>query len=624
MRRIDTLWLTTALALMPLAMPAAMAHEPAAAAQTAPPPTDAAATSESARLNRWFDAKFEEQLAFSPITQTFLGRKTDNDKIDDFSLDAADRQLQWLRDATAEMQASFDYAALTPETKISWDLWLYNLAQAEAAVKYRSNEYMFTQMQGMQSFLPSFLIDQHVVESEADMTGFISRLRETARALDQLLARAQANAAAGTRPPRFAYEGVIDQSVKVTTGAPFDDGAPSALWSATEEKLAALVAKGVIDQARSDELAQQARTALTDALHPAYQRLITWLREDMANSDAEARGVAALNDGEAFYNHMLANQTTSDLTADAVHNIGLAEVARIRGEMEVIKDKVGFDGDLQAFFAFLRTDDRFYFSDDDKGAQDYIAAAEGHLNVIKARLPEFFGLLPKADLVVKRVEPFREQDGAAQHYRSGTPDGSRPGTYYAHLSDMRAMPIHLLEVIAYHEGNPGHHMQISISQELEGVPKFRSQGGGFNAYVEGWALYSELLAKDMGAYSDPYSDFGRLTSEMWRAIRLVVDTGIHSKGWGEEQAVQYMLANSAIAETAVRSEIQRYIVWPGQATGYKIGMLKILELRAKAQAALGDDFDIRGFHDTVLGGGALPLSLLEKQVDQWIAARLAD
>ena len=265
----------------------------------------------------------------------------------------------------------------------------------------------------------------------------------------------------------------------------------------------------------------------------------------------------------------------------------------------------------------LRDGSQFYFPDTDEGRQEYIDAAEDKLGFIDERLPQYFGILPKADLVVKRVEPFREQDGAAQHYFPGSPDGSRPGIYYMHLSDMTEMPKTQLEVIAYHEGNPGHHMQISIAQELEAVPTFRTQAG-FSAYSEGWGLYAELLAKEMGAYNDPYSDFGRLSSEIWRALRLVVDTGLHSKGWTEQQAIDYMMANSAEPQESVTSEVQRYIVWPGQATSYKVGMLKILELRERAESELGDSFDIKSFHDTILGGGAMPLAVLERRVDSWI------
>jgi uncharacterized protein (DUF885 family) len=295
--------------------------------------------------------------------------------------------------------------------------------------------------------------------------------------------------------------------------------------------------------------------------------------------------------------------------------------------MEAIKTEVGFTGTLQEFFKSIRDakdDERHYYPDTDEGREAYIADATAAIEKIKAELPNYFGILPKADLIVKRVEAFREQPGAAQHYFPGTPDGSRPGIYYAHLSDMKAMPKGELEVIAYHEGLPGHHMQISIAQELTSVPKFRTQAG-FTAYSEGWGLYAEWLAKQMpGTFEDPYSDFGRLGSEIWRAIRLVVDTGLHSKGWTEEQAVQYFLANSAITEGQARSEVRRYIVNPGQATAYKIGMIRIQHLRAKAEKALGPKFDIKGFHDLVVGGGSVPLTVLDGRVDDWIARRKAD
>lgn len=570
-------------------------------------------------INIWFDRKFEEELAFSPIRQTQLGIKADYDKIDDLSVEAEQKQLEWWQAATAEMEANFDYTALSDDAKLSWDMWQFRTTQAEAAAKFRNQEYILHQMNGTHTSLPSFLIGQHFVDSDSDMTAFIARIGGIGRAIDQALERAKTNAAAGTRPPQFSYDAVIAESRKITSGAPFDDGQPSALWTASEGHLARLVAGGTITEGRAGELRDDARIALTERMAPAYARLAEWFTQDRPNADAEARGVSALNNGAQFYDYRLNTMTTTDLTADEIHNIGLSEVVRIRGEMETIKDQVGFTGDLQAFFTFMREDDQFYFSNDDQGAQDYIDAAEKHLAFIKTRLPDYFGILPKAPLEVRRVEPFREQDGAAQHYRTGTPDGSRPGIYYAHLSDMRAMAIPSLEVIAYHEGNPGHHMQLSIAQELTGIPRFRSQGFYLSAFGEGWGLYSELLAKEMGAYADPYSDFGRLTAEIWRAIRLVVDTGIHSKGWSEQQAVDYFLANSPIPQAAVKSEVRRYIVMPGQATAYKIGMLKILELRAKAETQLSDKFDIRGFHDSILGGGSVPLGLLETRVDQWIA-----
>jgi len=569
-------------------------------------------------LNAWFDEKFEEQLAFSPITQTGLGRKTDYDKIDDFSEDAQLAQLEWMRDATAQMEASFDYDELTNAAKLSYDMWKYRLEQAERSWEFREQAYILHQMGSAQSSLPTFLLTQHTVENESDMEAFIARIGGIGTAMDQLLDRAQTNAAAGTRAPRFAYDAVILESNNLTSGAPFDDGEASAMWQAVERHLSSLVEDDKITEERAEELREEARNALTQEFAPAYARTVAWFEEDRPNTSEETIGVTALPNGEAFYAASLKEMTTTDLTADEIHQIGLDEVERIQAEMREIMEKVGFDGTLQEFFEFTRTDPQFFYPDTDEGAEQYIAQAKAHIDALTERLPEFFGRLPKAPLEVRRVEPFREQDGAAQHYRAGTPDGSRPGIYYAHLSDMTAMPIPELESIAYHEGNPGHHMQLSIAQELEGVPKFQSQGGFISAYGEGWALYTELLAKEMGGYQDPYSDFGRLSSEIWRAIRLVVDTGIHAKGWSEEEAVQYALENSPNPEAAVRSEVQRYYVLPGQATSYKIGMIRIQELRAKAEEELGDKFDIRGFHDTVLGGGSVPLSILETRVDQWI------
>ncbi|WP_271078840.1 DUF885 domain-containing protein [Aurantiacibacter sp. MUD61] len=587
----------------------------AAEAETA---TIECATTQTECINTWFEEKFEEYLAFSPILQTSLGIKTDYGALDDFSVEGIEEQNAWLQQARADMEANFDYDALDDEAKQSYDMMIYLAESSAGRMEYLDNEYILHQMQGAHAFLPSFLLGQHTVESEEDMVAFISRLEAMGPAMDQLLIRAQANAELGTRPPRFSYDAVIAESQGLISGAPFDDGEPSDLWAGTEERLTSLVEEGTITEERAEELREDARVALTQSMAPAYQRVVDWFSEDIENTVA-GNGVSSLANGEAYYNYMLEQSTTTELTADEIHEIGLSEVARIRGEMEAIKEQVGFEGTLDEFFVFIREDPQFFFSNDEAGAQAYIDRATMHIDELTERLPEFFGRLPRAALEVRRVEPFREQDGAAQHYRPGTPDGSRPGVYYAHLSDMTAMPIPPLEAIAYHEGNPGHHMQISISQELEGIPRFRTQGAYQTAYVEGWALYSEVLAKEMGGYEDPYSEFGQLQSEMWRAIRLVVDTGIHAKGWTEDEAVAYCLENSPNPETVARSEVQRYFVLPGQATSYKIGMMRIQELRAEAEEELGDDFDIRGFHDTLLNGGSMPLSILERRVDLWKA-----
>jgi len=579
----------------------------------------AGATSEDARINAWFEKKYEEQLQFSPVQMTFLGRKDRYSELDDMSREAEQKRLAWKVAALEEMKSTFDYDALGDATKLSWDLFEYQVQAAQAADRFADHGYPFEQMGGMQSQLPTFLISFHKVEEESDYTAYVSRLREVPRAFGQLMDQVKHSAELGIRPPRFAHEGVIEQAGKVITGAPFTDGKDSALWADAQAKADALVEAGKIDATRAQELKDSARAALVEAVQPAYADVIAWYKADLPNADVNPSGVGTTHpDGAAYYAERLRAATTTDLTPDQVHQIGLDEVARIRGEMEALKEKVGFEGDLKAFFKFVDTDPQFKYPNTDAGRQGYIDDATKAIDTIKKQLPNYFGLLPKADLVVKRVEPFREVDGAAQHYYPSTPDGSRPGVYYAHLSDMNSMPKTTLEVIAYHEGLPGHHMQIAIAQELEGVPEFRKQAG-FNAYQEGWGLYAEALAKEMpGTYTDPYSEYGRLTSEMWCAIRLVVDTGMHAKGWTQEQAVEYFSENSSIPLATIQAEVQRYLTWPGQATSYKIGMIKIQELRAKAEKELGDGFDIRGFHDTVLGGGALPLTLLERKVDQWV------
>lgn len=581
-------------------------------------PDSADVPSETERLNTWFEERYEEQLQQSPIQLTFIGRKDRYDEVDDFSEENEDRQLEWQRGTVEEMKREFDYDELTSEAQVSYDIWVYQYEDAAANLEFRGNGYIFTQFFGPQALIPTLLSNFHRVDTRSDMDAYIKRIGGFSRGMNQLIDRAQKYAANGVRPPRFAYEGVLEQASAVVTGAPFDDGNASTLQADAHRKIAALLEAEEIAEEDAAAFEDAVDKALIEGLKPAYDRLIAWVEKDLDNADAEAEGVFALPNGEAYYNRQLAAFTTTKLTANEIHRIGVDDVARLRDEMETVRHEVGFEGDLQAFFDYVREDEQFFYSNDDEGRQAYMDAVEERLAFINERLPEYFGILPKADLVVKRVEEYREQDGAAQHYFPGTPDGSRPGVYYMHLSDMSAMPVPQLEVIAYHEGNPGHHMQNSIAQELEGTPTFRTQAG-FGAYGEGWGLYSELLAKEMGAYDDPYSEFGRLSSEMWRALRLVVDTGLHSKGWTRQQAIDFMMENSAEPLTSVESEVDRYIVLPGQATSYKVGMIRILELRAKAEAALGDKFDIRGFHDTVLGGGAVPLSVLERRVDTWIS-----
>ena len=578
---------------------------------------------ETQRLNAWLDEQYAEQLETSPMTKTALGDKTDYGQLDDFSLAAEQRDLEWLRESVTTMLSEFDYTQLTDDGKLSYDMWKFSLERAEAGVPYRQHGYIFGRG-GPHAYLPNFLINFHRVDTVADLDAYVSRLRELDRVFTELLERSRAASAAGIRQPRFGYDFALAEIERVTAGAPFSnsDSSPnSPLWTDLQSKTTALIDEGLLSAEEAQVYFQQIQALLAGEVKTAYEEVAAWLREDREIASEEAQGVWALPDGEAFYNYRLAQMTTVDLTAEEIHQIGLDEVARIQAEMETIKQQVGFDGSLQEFFTFMREDEQFYFPNTDEGRQAYLDLNNKYLDAIALKLPDYFGRLPKAALEVRRVEAFREQAGGAQHYSAGTPDGSRPGVFYSHMSDMSTLPIFQLEDVAYHEGSPGHHMQISIQQELEDVPKFRTQYRT-TAYTEGWGLYSEWLAKEMGGFEDPYSDFGRLGGEIWRAIRLVVDTGIHSKRWTEEEAVQYFLANSPQAEGAVRSEIKRYIATPGQATAYKIGMLKIQEVRRNAEQALGEAFDIREFHDIVLGAGALPLPLLEARVNRWISDSL--
>jgi uncharacterized protein (DUF885 family) len=491
------------------------------------------------------------------------------------------------------------------------------LQRAEESAKWRRHRYVFSRG-GAPTGIPSFLMNFHRVDEKSDMDAYVARVGLIDEALDQLLVRAKAAAADGIHMPTFRYDEAIGEINRLMSGAPFSAGKDSSLFGDAKAKIKALQDAGKITNDEAKAYVKQVASAMTQQMKPAYDRVVAFLVADKPNGQKpEKQGALALPDGAKFYTASLYLQTTTAMTAEAIHALGLQEVARIRAEMEKVKETAGFKGTLAEFFVFMRTDKRFYLPNNDAGAAEYLHLAEGYLAGMKAKLPQYFGILPKADLIVKRVEPFREQPGGAQHYMGGTPDGSRPGIFYAHLSDMNAMPIYQLENIAYHEGLPGHHMQISIQQELTGLPTFRTQYF-YGAFAEGWGLYSEALAKEMGFDADPYNDFGRLAGEIWRAIRLVVDTGIHAKGWTQQQAEAYFLANSPQPAQAVKSEIERYILQPGQATSYKIGMIAIQQLRDEAKAALGAKFDYRTFHDTVLGGGALPIPVLQAKVRRWI------
>jgi uncharacterized protein (DUF885 family) len=528
--------------------------------------------------------------------------------------------MAWRGDSVARMRAEFDRTELDVEGQLSWDLWEYQLEIAELNLPFRRHAYIFGR-NGPQSRLPSRLISNHRVDSVSDMEAYISRLQQSRRYMSQYLDRAKLSVADGIRAPFFDYDQAIREVKRIVTGAPFTEGGSSALWSDVSEKILALRDRKLIDEAEAARLSNEAKNALLNYLKPGFDDVLAWLESDRVNASEIAQGASSLPNGDDYYSARLQTMTTLQMGADEIHVLGISEVARIHKEMESIKRVVGFEGSLQDFFGFLREDDQFYFETNDQGRADYLALAEVHLTQMYTRLPDYFGILPKAGLEVKRVESFRETAGGAAHYRRGTKDGSRPGTFYVHLTDMRAAAVNRLENLSYHEGVPGHHMQRSIQTELENIPQFRTNGG-YTAYSEGWGLYAELLGKEMGGYNDPFADMGRLSGELWRAVRLVVDTGIHTKDWTQAEAVNYALANSPRPDSSVRSEVRRYFNNPGQATAYKIGMLKIIEYREKAEAQLGEKFDIKEFHDTVLGSGPIPMIALEAQVDRWISRTL--
>jgi uncharacterized protein (DUF885 family) len=572
------------------------------------------ALSESEKANALFEEIFMEEVMRSPMYQTYLGIKDDYDKLDDYTDANADRDLEYAR-KNLERLGQIDPAALDEQAALSYELMRSQLEDQIADNRWRYHNYPVNQMFGMHSGLPSFMINQHVITDISDAEAYISRLNEFKRALAELEANLYKRAEMGILAPKFVYPYVLSDINNVVTGAPFTEGPDSTLLADFKGKLTKLD----IEPNAAEALVSEANKALLNSVGPGFNALANTVRTLEMQSDTRD-GAWKLPDGDAFYNRALARTTTTDMDAETIHNLGLAEVERIHGEMRDIMRDVNFDGDLQAFFEFTRVDSQFYYPDTPEGKERYLSEATAWIDDMKARLDTLFLVKPQADLVVKAVEPFREKSAGKAFYQRPAPDGSRPGTYYANLYTMEAMPIYQMEALAYHEGIPGHHMQIAIAQELQGIPKFR-RFGGYTAYTEGWGLYAELIPKEIGLYDNPYSDFGRLAMELWRACRLVVDTGIHAKKWTREEAIDYLKLNTPNPESDIVKAIERYIVMPSQATAYKVGMLKILELRERAKQVLGEKFDIREFHDAVLKQGPLPLTVLEGQVDIWIAKK---
>ncbi|MBW1294484.1 DUF885 domain-containing protein [Aquimarina litoralis] len=572
----------------------------------------------SKKLNDWFETQFQEEIDDSPMMQTYLGVKTDDyGKWDDISskklvhdMDKSKKRLRYLKD-------SVDIEYLNKATSLSYRLMIQDLENSIQDFQYRFYDYPVNQMYGMQAEIPAFLINMHQIENKSDAEAYISRLKGIDELFTQQIENIKIREKNGIVPPKFVFPKVLNDCRNLITGKPFDESNnESTLLADFKEK----IEKIEISEEDKIALITQAENALREDVKTAYDKLIHLLEDQQQRATVDD-GAWKFPKGTAFYNNALMRTTTTDMSADEIHQLGLDEVARIHKEMKDIMTELKYEGSLQDFFKFMKEDEKFYYPNDKEGRAKYLKRATGLINNMKSRLDELFITKPKADIVVKAVEPFREKSAGKAFYQQGTPDGSRPGTYYANLYDMEAMPIYQMEALAYHEGIPGHHMQISIAQELEDIPKFR-KFGGYTAYIEGWGLYNEFLPKEIGLYNDPYSDFGRLAMELWRACRLVVDTGIHAKKWTREEGIKYYTDNTPNAESDAVKMVERHIVMPGQATAYKIGMNKILELREKARTKLGNEvFDIREFHDIILTNGAVPLTILEELVDEWIESK---
>ena len=606
----------TKTAISGLAIALAYVASPAIAQTTATAPTAAAKVDQNAAITAFFEEYDAQQLALSPLSKSYRGIKdSDYGRWGDFTNAAEARANDAARSALKEMRARFDPAQLTPENRLSYRLFEKRAERNEAAFKYNDYGYVFDQMNGAQSELPAFLINIHRVDNKSDARAYVSRLYGIGPGMNQAIEQAKARAGQGIMPPKWVYPYVINDARNVITGAPFDSGPDAPLFADFKGK----VGKLNISQIEKDLLIADAAQALNSAVKPAYEALISEMtaQEKVAGTDD---GVWRFRDGAGYYAERLANYTTTNMTPEQIHQLGLAQVVRIHKEMGVVQKKMGVKGDLQAFFKYMRTEPKFYAPETAEGRALYLSETQKANDAITPLLPKWFGTLPQAPLVVKPVEAFREKSAGKAFYQRPAPDGSRPGTYYANLYKMADMPLTEVEALFYHEGVPGHHLQLAIQTELKGVPAFR-KFGGVTAYSEGWGLYSEKLAKDMGLYTDPARDFGRLQLELHRAIRLVVDSGLHYKRWSRETAIKYVEDNSADAPGGIVKAIERYIIYPGQATAYMVGRLKISELRDKAQKALGKKFDIRGFHDTLLKSGPVPLDVLEEQVDAWIASR---
>lgn len=565
--------------------------------------------SHSKRVVDILDKAFQSRLDAFPefaLSQGELDRRHQWDPID---RSVEDAQLALEEALARRMRDDIDPSQLDAQSAISREVFLYDIERARANAPFRDHLYLFSHMRGRHTELPTALINNLPSRTREDLDAYLLRLGSLGDQLDGYRARAEEAAAKGIRPPVFLYDRVMASSIAVISGAPFKHGEDDCpIFADFRQK----IARAGIDSAGAEALMNEAAGLLLDRVRPAYERLIAFLAHDKAHAHTEP-GVWRLPDGEAFYEQRLRTHTTTAMTAREIHELGLSEVARLRSEISAVMGDVGFSGEIADFFRYMREEPRFYLPDDEAGRETYRRMAEAFIEGVTPAMAEQFHGLPDIPLEVRRVEPFRQASAGKAFYSRGAADGSRTAVFYVNTVDMADMPTYMIEGRAYHEGLPGHHMQIATAQQLWDLPPYR-RTRSYGAYSEGWALYAERLAREMGFYEDPYSNFGRLAREIWRATRLVTDSGIHAFRWPRQKAVDYLLQNSPHPEGACRAAIDRYAAMPGQATAYSVGMLKIIELRENSKKAMGEAFDPRIFHDRVLSNGPLPLAILEKSV----------
>ncbi|HEY0142214.1 MAG TPA: DUF885 domain-containing protein [Thermoanaerobaculia bacterium] len=554
-------------------------------------------------LQKLLDEQWEYTMRTSPEFASILGDKRYNDQISDFSEAAVYRDLDESKKFLRRFEA-IKTTAFSDQEKLNRDLMIRDLRDGIEGAPLRGWLMPVTQMGGIHlnsAQFPAYL----PFTTEKDYDDYITRLGKMPKAFDDTIARMRKGMSAGLMPPKFLLEKVADQAQNMTTLT--GEKSPFAVPLAKMPESFPVATK--------NRIRREVLEAIDKHIIPSYVEFANFVRDEYAPKGRTEVGVWSLPQGQQRYARNVKLMTTTDLQPDEIHQIGLREVARIEGEMLTIAQKLGYS-DLKSFNKAIEEMPALKA----KSGQHIIDLYQKYTDQMYAKLPQLFGRLPKAKLIITPTEAFREKEAAGADYNTGSPDGARPGRVNVNTYEATTRKIITFESTAYHEGVPGHHMQLSIQQELPALPKYRQQGG-YGAFTEGWALYSERLGKEVGFYEDPYSDYGRLQDEMLRAIRLVVDTGLHSKKWSREQVVQFFRDHSAIDEVEIQSETDRYIVWPGQALGYKIGQLKILELRERASRELGSRFDIREFHDEVLGAGALPLAALEDRINDWIAAK---